>query len=206
MYIYNLEVITIDSIALRHNEWRKMALYLGATAQNVEDIIQDFYIKIIEINATDGNLKRITGENGKLHTMYVFKIIQSNVVNDFRAKKKDIFDENYTDENEVDGIQIELTDSYSELMAEIKSVIDGMREYDQMLLELYFVYGFSFREIEKRTSIPTRSVFNIVKNAKELIRQKTQNLYDKYSSEENEKTSLSRVGRYYSEDNQIDGD
>jgi RNA polymerase sigma factor (sigma-70 family) len=199
-------VITIDSIALRHNEWRKMALYLGATAQNVEDIIQDFYIKIIEINATDGNLKRITGENGKLHTMYVFKIIQSNVVNDFRAKKKDIFDENYTDENEVDGIQIELTDSYSELMAEIKSVIDGMREYDQMLLELYFVYGFSFREIEKRTSIPTRSVFNIVKNAKELIRQKTQNLYDKYSSEENEKTSLSRVGRYYSEDNQIDGD
>jgi RNA polymerase sigma factor (sigma-70 family) len=199
-------VITIDSIAVRHKEWRKMALYLGATAQNVEDIIQDFYIKIIEINSADGNLKRITGENGKLHTMYVFKIIQSNVVNDFRSKKKDIFDENYTDENEVDGIQIELTDSYSELMAEIKNVIDGMREYDQMLLELYFVYGFSFREIEKRTSIPTRSVFNIVKNAKELIRQKTQNLYDKYSSEENEKTSLTRVGRYYTEDNSGDWD
>ena len=77
-----------------------MALYLGATAQNVEDIIQDFYIKIIEINSADGNLNRITGENGKLHTMYVFKIIQSNVVNDFRAKKKDIFEENYTNENE----------------------------------------------------------------------------------------------------------
>ena len=199
-------MITIDSIASRHNEWRKMALYLGATAHNVEDIIQDFYIKIIEINSADGNLKRITGENGKLHTMYVFKIIQSNVVNDFRAKKKDIFDENYTDENEVDGIQIELTDSYSELMAEIKNVIDGMREYDQMLLELYFVYGFSFREIERRTSIPTRSVFNIVKNAKELIRIKTQNLYDKYSQEENEKATISRVGRYYTEDNSGDWD
>lgn len=199
-------MITIDSIAARHNEWRKMALYLGATAHNVEDIIQDFYIKIIEINSADGNLKRITGENGKLHTMYVFKIIQSNVVNDFRAKKKDIFDENYTDENEVDSIQIELTDSYSELMAEIKNVIDGMREYDQMLLELYFVYGFSFREIERRTSIPTRSVFNIVKNAKELIKQKTQNLYDKYSQEENEKATISRVGRYYTEDNSGDWD
>jgi RNA polymerase sigma factor (sigma-70 family) len=199
-------LITIDSIAARHNEWRKMALYLGATAHNVEDIIQDFYIKIIEINSADGNLKRITGENGKLHTMYVFKIIQSNVVNDFRAKKKDIFDENYTDENEVDGIQIELTDSYSELMAEIKNVIDEMREYDQMLLELYFVYGFSFREIERRTSIPTRSVFNIVKNAKELIKQKTQNLYDKYSQEENEKSTISRVGRYYTEDNSGDWD
>lgn len=199
-------MITIDSIAARHNEWRKMALYLGATAHNVEDIIQDFYIKIIEINSADGNLRRITGENGKLHTMYVFKIIQSNVVNDFRAKKKDIFDENYTDENEVDSIQIELTDSYSELMAEIKNVIDSMREYDQMLLELYFVYGFSFREIERRTSIPTRSVFNIVKNAKELIKEKTQNLYDKYSQEENEKATISRVGRYYSEDNSGDWD
>lgn len=199
-------MITIDEIAKRHNEWRKMALYLGATGNNVDDIIQDFYIKIIEINTTDGNLNRITGENGKLHTMYVFKIIQSNVVNDFRAKKKDIFDENYTDENEVDGIQIEINDSYSELMAEIKNVIDGMREYDQMLLELYFVYGFSFREIEKRTSIPTRSVFNIVKNAKELIRQKTQNLYDKYSQEENEKTTITRLGRFYREDNQSDWD
>jgi RNA polymerase sigma factor (sigma-70 family) len=183
-----------------------MALYLGATPDNVDDIIQDFYIKIIEINSADGNLKRITGENGKLHTMYVFKIIQSNVVNDFRAKKKDIFDENYTDENEVDGIQIELTDSYTELMSEIKNVIDGMREYDQMLLELYFVYGFSFREIERRTSIPTRSVFNIVKNAKELIKEKTQNLYDKYSQEENEKATISRVRRYYSEDNSGDWD
>lgn len=183
-----------------------MAFYLGATAHNVEDIIQDFYIKIIEINSADGNLNRITGENGKLHTMYVFKIIQSNVVNDFRAKKKDIFNENYTDENEVDYIQIELTDSYSDLMAEIKNVIDGMREYDQMLLELYFVYGFSFREIERRTSIPTRSVFNIVKNAKELIKEKTQNLYDKYSQEENEKTAISRIGGYYSEDNSGDWD
>ena len=144
-------MITIDSIASRHNEWRKMALYLGATAHNVEDIIQDFYIKIIEINSADGNLKRITGENGKLHTMYVFKIIQSNVVNDFRAKKKDIFDENYTDENEVDGIQIELTDSYSELMAEVPYPlvvttlkVNSLMNLKKMkiLLPYYFIYIF----------------------------------------------------------------
>ena len=179
-------MITIDEITARHNEWRKMAFYLGATTDNVDDVIQDFYIKILEINETDGNLQRITGENGKLQTYYVFKIIQSIVINGIRAKKKDIFDENYIDENENDYIKIEINDSYSFLMLEIKAVIDGMREYDQMLLELYFVYGFSFREIERRTSIPTRSVFNIVKNAKELIRIKTIHLYEQHRKEEND--------------------
>lgn len=199
-------MITIDEIAKRHNEWRKMAFYLGATTDNVDDILQDFYIKIIEIQQTDGNLNRITGENGKLQTMYVFKIIQSNVINGIRAKKKDIFDENYTDESEVDFIQIEISDGYSLLMSEIKNVIDTMREYDQMLLELYFVYGFSFREIERRTSIPTRSVFNIVKNAKELIRIKTIHLYEQHRKEENENETQSRLGRYYRESDQGDWD
>ena len=64
-------MITIDEITARHNEWRKMAFYLGATTDNVDDVIQDFYIKILEINETDGNLQRITGENGKLQTYYV---------------------------------------------------------------------------------------------------------------------------------------
>lgn len=195
---------TIDEIAKRHNEWRKMAFYLGATTDNVDDIVQDFYIKILEIEETDGSLQRITGENGKLQTYYVFKIIQSVVINGIRAKKKDIFDENYIDENENDYIKIEINDTYSILMVEIKAVIDNMREYDQMLLELYFVYGFSFREIERRTSIPTRSVFNIVKNAKELIKIKTIHLYEQHCKEENENETQSRLGRYYRENNASD--
>lgn len=199
-------MITIEEIAKRHNEWLKMAYYLGATSDNADDIVQDFYIKIIEINETDGNLKRITGENGKLHTMYVFKIIQSNVINGIRAKKKDIFEENYNDENEVGYIEIEQTDSYSELMRAIKDVIDSMREYDQMLLELYFVYGFSYREIERRTSIPTRSIFNIVKTAKEIIKEKTKELYEQHSKEEAEREAKSRLGGYYRKDNDSDGD
>lgn len=199
-------MITIDEIAKRHNEWRKMAFYLGATTDNVDDIVQDFYIKILEIEETDGSLQRITGENGKLQTYYVFKIIQSVVINGIRAKKKDIFDENYIDENENDYIKIEINDTYSILMVEIKSVIDNMREYDQMLLELYFVYGFSFREIERRTSIPTRSVFNIVKNAKELIKIKTIHLYEQHCKEENQNETQSRLGRYYRENNASDWD
>lgn len=199
-------MITIDEIAKRHNEWRKMAFYLGATTDNVDDIVQDFYIKILEIQETDGSLQRITGENGKLQTYYVFKIIQSVVINGIRAKKKDIFDENYTDENENDYIKIEINDTYSVLMVEIKAVIDNMREYDQMLLELYFVYGFSFREIERRTSIPTRSVFNIVKNAKELIKIKTIHLYEQHRQEENQNETESRLRRYFRENNTSDWD
>jgi RNA polymerase sigma factor (sigma-70 family) len=199
-------LINIDEITARHKEWRKMAFYLGAVSDNVDDIVQDFYIKILEIKETDGSLQRITGENGKLQTYYVFKIIQSVVINGIRAKKKDIFDENYIDDTENDYIKIEIKDTYSNLMVEIKEVIDGMREYDQMLLELYFVYGFSFREIERRTSIPTRSVFNIVKNAKEIIKNKTIHLYEQHCKEENENETESGLGRYYRENYPSDWD
>jgi len=196
-------LITIEIIASRHNEWRKMALYLGATDDNVNDIVQELYIKLIEIETNEGDLKRITGDNGKLHTMYIFKILQSKVIDEFRRQKKETF-EQFETENDI--IELEEVDTYSILMNEIRKCIDEMREYDQMLLELYFVYGFSFREIQKRTSIPTRSVFNIVKNAKIIIKEKTQHIYEQYCQEENDKATFTRLGGFYRENNESNED
>lgn len=198
-------MITTVDISKRHKEWRKMAFYLGATDDNVDDILQDFYIKIFEIETNEGNLNRIVGENGKIQTMFIFKIIQSKVVDEFRKQKKETnnFDEIF---DECDCIEIEPVDTYSILMAEIKNVIDGMREYDQMLLELYFVYGFTFREIERRTSIPTRSVFNIVKNAKETIKKQTEKLYEQHKANEKERETERRTWRHHRQNNGIDWD
>ena len=69
----------------------------------------------------------------------------------------------------------------------LNRVIDEMPEYDQMLLELHFVYKLSMRDIEKRTGIPLHSIFNRLKNAKNLIKNHTYVQYQNYCEAQNAK-------------------
>jgi DNA-directed RNA polymerase specialized sigma24 family protein len=102
--------------------------------------------------------------------------------------------------------------AHLELMGEVKKAIDELRDYDQMLLELHFVYGHSMRDIEKRTGIPTHSVFNSIKNAKQHIKQRTQTKYKIYAEEKRHTetiyriTTINRVGGYDPEGNESHGD
>jgi predicted DNA-binding protein YlxM (UPF0122 family) len=97
-------------------------------------------------------------------------------------------------------------------MGEVKKAIDDLRDYDQMLLELHFVYGHSMRDIEKKTGIPTHSVFNSIKNAKQFIKQRTTVKYKIYAEEKRNTeevyrvTTIHRFGGYDSEGNESHGD
>jgi DNA-directed RNA polymerase specialized sigma24 family protein len=90
-------------------------------------------------------------------------------------------------------------------MANIKTTIDKMSDYDQMLLELHFVYKLSMREIEKRTGIPLHSIFNRLMNAKNLIKYENYGKYQSYCEAVTEKEAIARVGRHDSEGHQSHG-
>jgi DNA-directed RNA polymerase specialized sigma24 family protein len=102
--------------------------------------------------------------------------------------------------------------AHMDLMGEVKKAIDDLRDYDQMLLELHFVYGHSMRDIEKKTGIPTHSVFNSIKNAKQFIKQRTTVKYKIYAEEKRNTeevyrvTTIHRGGGYDSEGNESHGD
>lgn len=184
-----VEHITTDNV-----KWRKMAVYLGARWDDVDDVVQTMYVKLLEIQQKEGNLNRMQLPNGGINTLYVFKILQSAVVDQYREQKKQI--EILYEENPIEPPD-EMEYRHAELMEQIKCVIDGMHEYEQMMLELYFVYGYSMRQIEKRTGIPTHSIFNTIKNCKEKIKEKTKVKYNEYIQTKIDTEEITRFGGHH---------
>lgn len=196
-------MLTLIAIFQHDVKWRKMANYLGARWGDIDDCIQQMYLKLAEIQERDGSLKRIESPNGGVNTFYVFKILQSVIVDQYRLENKV-----YDHEAQFNPIESPETTEYNyiALMDKIKSIIDNMHEYDQMILELYFVYGHSLREIEKRTGITVTSVYNTLKNAKQHIRNHSKDLYEQYIQAKADQETIARFGRFNTENNESNWD
>ena len=205
----NHTLITLNDIAKRHVEWVKISKYVGAKPDEIDDIIQTMYLKLGEIQLKEGSLDRFANYNGTINTIYLFKMIHNAFIDIKRAENKTIPHQDQF--NPVESPEM-AEYAHGVLMDEVKKAIDELRDYDQMLLELHFVYGHSMRDIEKRTGIPTHSVFNSIKNAKQFIKQRTKTKYQIYAEEKRNTetiyriTTIHRVGRHDSEGNESNGD
>lgn len=179
-----------------------MAVYLGARWDDVDDVVQIMYLKLLEIEQREGSIQRMALPSGQINTLYVFKILQSAVIDQYRDEQKQVVIEYI--EHPIEPPD-EMEYRHAELMGQIKSVIDGMHEYEQMMLELYFVYGYSMREIEKRTGIPTHSIFNTIKNCKEKIKEQTKQKYHEYIESKIDTEQIEGVGGHHRKNHQGHG-
>jgi RNA polymerase sigma factor (sigma-70 family) len=190
-------MITIEMIASRHTEWIKMSTYLGSNTP--EDIVQEMYLKLLE---NPDMLSRIEYKTNEVNTFYIFSIIRSKIVDAHRKESRESYDELQFD-------PIESPDTsefaYQDLMESIKRTIDTMGDYDQMLLELHFVYKLSMRDIEERTGIPLHSIFNRLKNIKQTIKYQNYEQYQSYQEANNAKEAIARIGRYNRESDPSNG-
>ena len=190
-------MITIDLIAKRHCEWVRMATYLGSDTP--EDVVQEMYLKLCEMPDI---VERIEYKANQVNTFYIFSIIRSKIVDAHRKESREQYDELLYDPIESPDVSEQ---AYQNLMESIKTTIDQMGDYDQMLLELHFVYKLSMRDIEERTGIPLHSIFNRLKNIKNAIKYKNYEQYKKYQEANNAKETISRIGRYNREGNPCHG-
>jgi DNA-directed RNA polymerase specialized sigma subunit len=189
-------MLTLHHFADRHKEWIKIAIYFGADVESASEIVQQMYLKLGEIQIKEGNLNKLINYNGAINTVYVFKVLQ-NLFYDSKKVKEIGLD--YIDNTYINDIE-ESEQEYHIVLAKMKVVILSFNEYEQMLLELYFVHNRSLREINKRTGIGVHSIFNTIKNAKEKIRQTIEKDYKNYRDSGNKTIYWSR--RYNSEDNE----
>jgi DNA-directed RNA polymerase specialized sigma subunit len=189
-------MLTLHHFADRHKEWIKIAIYFGADVESANEIVQQMYLKLGEIQIKEGNLNKLINYNGAINTVYVFKVLQNLF---YDSKKVKEIGADYIDNTYINDIE-ESEQEYHIVLAKMKVVILSFNEYEQMLLELYFVHNRSLREINKRTGIGVHSIFNTIKNAKEKIRQTIEKDYRNYTDSGNKTIHWSR--RYNSEDNE----
>lgn len=197
-------MLTLSDIAKRHKEWIKIATYLGCIGDESDEVIQQMYLKLGELQVKEGHLTRLENYNGQINTVYIFKVIQNLVIDIKKKDQKIEYHENIiTDECLTQDTS---ETEYQHLIETIKDCIGQFHEYDQMLIEMHFVYGLSMRQISKETGIPTHSIFNSLKNAKTRIRQHSKQVHEDYVRAEENKKAFDGLGRHHREDNRGDGD
>jgi len=197
-------MLDLSHIAKRHKEWLKIATYLGCVGEESDEVVQRMYLKLGEVQHKEGNLNRLLNYNDEINTVYIFKVLQ-NLVIDF--KKKDNLIEFQDEITSTECTTDETSETeYQVLVTSIKGVLHTFHEYDQMLIEMHFVFGLSMRQISKETGIPTHSIFNSIKNAKTRIRQLTKQVYQDYVRAEENKKAFSGYRGHSRENDRGNGD
>lgn len=161
--------VTIDDISARHKEWLSVAVYCGATQSEVDDIVQDMYLKLCEKQDEEGDLCSITYE-GKLNMVYMFSMINNAIVSLRRKKKEQTLVVNLHDKQEEDNDTNEHEFQY--LLDKIYGTLQEMHWYDRELFSFYIRSGKSIRQLAKKTGISRTSINNTLQNVKQIIRDK----------------------------------
>ncbi len=151
--------MNVNDIINMRGEFLKMALYYGVDEDDAKDVVQDLYLKLLELQEKEGSLDRITFK-GKLNKVYIFNAIRNMILN----KKR------YSDRNvriEKDAVIPEFTIQQSE----IKEHLSMMDIFSQQLYDAYMTDNISMRELSKRTNISVTTIFYGVKNIRENLKE-----------------------------------
>ncbi len=194
----------LQVLAESHDDWIRMATSFGLSQYDVEQIVQEMYIRID--NAVK-DVDRIMYDEDKVNTFYVYTTLKHLHWQNFhkvgRAKKRlelRYYSELRDSEVEHDSImfnkfiesgdtlyddfEIDFIESLSEfeMYGRVKEVTNEWHWYDRKIFDLYFKEGMSMRKLAKNTTISLSSIFNTIDNCRDKIRSKLKKDWKNYNN------------------------
>lgn len=144
----------IDHLVKRHRHWINIVRKFGELTY-AEDIVQEAYIKILEINKD-------------INEAYFYYTIRSLTMN---LHSKKIIKVEFTKEIEYLISEYEAEDLIIESTKPYFDYIATWDYYDQMLFSVYLKKGISMRKMSRESGISFTSIYNSIKNCKNKLRQ-----------------------------------
>ena len=142
----------------------RIANYLTVDPEDAADAVQNFYVKLCEMQAKEGNLDRIFYK-GKLNMVYVFASLRNILTNEYRATKNlEPFEDQEPETDQEDEITTD------EMCACIKLELSQMREYDRLLTLTFYGENHSIRSMAKEVGISSKNIFYTLKRVQNRIK------------------------------------
>ena len=172
---------SIEVLINRHKN--KVFTYIILIVKNqslAEDIFQDTFIKVIK-SLKEGKYK----DNGKF-VSWVIRIAHNLTIDHFRKEKQintysnedyeaDIFNSRKLSENTIEDIMVE-----SQIIKEVRLLIDELPEDQKQVILLRHYGGLSFKEIAEQTDVSINTALGRMRyaliNLRKLIEQKNLSL------------------------------
>lgn len=167
-------MITVESIAQRHQEWVRVAIFYGCPLDCSEDVVQDVYLALLEIQRREGSLDRMT-YNGKFNEAYMFASIKNTVAKKiFREKKRNVkFFSSFHGEPLAEESFLEAAEreqAFQEAVKQAQRTLESMHWYDRQLFDAYLKEG-SIRKLHRATDISTRCIHKTIKKVRKTIKR-----------------------------------
>jgi len=169
----------LAKVAEQHNEWIKIVKSFGEK-HYYEDIVQEMYIVIYKYSSEEKIIK-----NGIVSRGYIFFTLRSVYFQYYNSKKK--INKVSLDSDEF-FIQIPHNSEMDEQIAfnKICDLIDKEIQnwdwYNRKLFKIYRDTELSIRGIASKTKISWVSIFNSLKNMKNIIKKEYQKDWDNYKN------------------------
>ena len=159
-----------DFLPLR-NEIKAMAFHLGANAYNVDDVVQEVFLKLCEIEYERGNLDHIEYK-GEPNKAYLYMMVRSKIGDIYRGIERE------KKEEAAFAHSIELREDISaafeneELIEEMHKHLDDLHHFPRLVFLAYVNDNHSIRSLSEATKIGAQTLRNEIKYVKETIKRR----------------------------------
>jgi DNA-directed RNA polymerase specialized sigma24 family protein len=172
----------LNIIAQNHKEWIKIVRSFGEI-NYAEDIVQETYLALYKYASKEKIIK-----NGVVSKGYMYITLRSIYYQFYNKKHK--IQKLYLDDIHVqlyDESNIKEQKAFHKICLMIDDEIDKWHWYDKVLFKTYRDTDLSIRRIAKETKISWVSIFNTLKNSKNIIKHKFSEDWEDYKNEDFEK-------------------
>ena len=170
----------LEKLAENHTLWIKMVINMGCDKHIAEDIVQSMYLRIHRL-VTDE--KKIMYNDDEVNRFFIYVTLKNMFVDFVKARNKYTFFEYMeTDDIEegLEDIEFDEQEAFHNLVDSMSSEIMSWERYDIILSQLYFKTDLSLRDIANGSGISLMSIYNSVKNYKNILNNKFMDDYQDY--------------------------
>ena len=169
----------LEIVAKQHKEWIRIVKSFGEK-NYAEDIVQQSYLNLHKYAEPDKVI-----ENGKIRRGYMYFTLRTTYYLFYNQKKK--VRKVSIDDGILQLIQsdnIKENDAYNKICQKVDDELENWHWYDKKLFILYRDSGLSIRKLAAETKISWVSIFNTLKNAKNIIKEKLGEDYEDFKNED----------------------
>jgi len=148
-------------VAIKNDDWIRIAISFGLNKQTAEDLVQEMYIKIF-LKLKDGT--DIMYDNNEINYYYIFNTLRWLFL-DLKRKHKNIY------KISIDNLQIESYDvNYDETVKKVQEALSNMYWYDRKVFEV-INDGESVAEFSRKSLIEYYELYNTHKKVKNKLKK-----------------------------------
>ena len=170
-------MITIKDFLPFREEIKAMVIHYNCPVFYVEDVVQDVYIKLMDMEKKEGSLSRIEW-NGKPNKSYLFLVVRSLVANLLRKNKIRAMEEAaFMLSNELRE-SVDWRHDKEKFENFVLECLQDMHFFPRMIFEAYIKDNHSIRSLSRATKISEQTIRREISYVKRQVKNRAEERQD----------------------------